>query len=236
MDPSRPRHAVWPLAGIIHCMMNSMSGPRIDPDTLEAWCRQAADGDLPALERLLTVHHGSLAALARRKIGVDWQGKIDPDDVLQEAYIAVFAGICEFAYRGEDSFYHWARSIVDHKFVDQVRRCRRKRRDVAREVARDGRSPSRHESFLERCLPNTQTPSAVLRRDEAVGALMSCIARLPDDYRLVVQRLHLNNEPLALLAADLDRSEDAVRRLASRAVARLKTCLGRASRYLSSRG
>ncbi len=71
---------------------------------------------------------------------------------------------------------------------------------------------------------------------QAVGALMTCIAQLPEHYRMVVQRLYLNEEPLAVVATDLGRSEDAVRRLGSRAVERLHRCLGRASHYLSTHG
>jgi DNA-directed RNA polymerase specialized sigma24 family protein len=75
-----------------------------------------------------------------------------------------------------------------------------------------------------------------LRHADAVGALMACIARLQDDYRIVVQRLYLRQEPLSAIAADLNRSEDALRRLAGRAIERLTRCMGRASRFLSTFG
>lgn len=214
--------------------MSDTNEPKPDATAVQTLCARAAGGNADALAQLLSLHHGRLASLVRRKIGVDWQGKLDPDDVLQEAYLAIFAGFRDFTCRDEDSFYHWAARIVDHKFIDQARRWRSKQRDVSREVAPRGGSLSRHESFLERCLPDLQTPSATLRREEAVGALMSCIARLPDDHRTVVQRFHLNGEPLATLAADLGRSEDAVRRLATRALDRLRACLRHASRYLST--
>jgi RNA polymerase sigma-70 factor, ECF subfamily len=210
--------------------------PVPNQDAIHALYPAAAAGDADALEHLLTVYHDRLAGLVRRKIGVDWQGKIDPDDVLQEAYIDVFAGIGHFVAQDDESFFRWAARIVDHRFIDHVRRWRAQKRDVARETPPSDRSQSRHASLLERCLPELRTPSSDLRRAEAVGALMACIARLPDDYRVVVQRAYLNEEPLAAVAADLGRSEDAVRRLGARAIDKLNQCLQRASRYLSSAG
>ena len=209
--------------------------------TIEAWCVQAIGGDQSALEKLLWAHHARLLGFARRKIGVDWQLTQDrmnskAEDILQEAYIDVFSTIADFSYRGEDSFYRWATRIIDHRFIDHARRWRRRKRDVSREVRAAGSASSAHQSLLERCLPNVSTPSVALRREDALGALMACLARLPDDYRLVVQRLYLQQEPLSAVAAELNRSEDAARRLAGRALERLTRCLGRASGYLSTLG
>ena len=162
-------------------------------------------------------------------------GPLAPEDILQEAYVDIFNSISEFAYAGEDSFYRWATRIIDHRFIDYVRHWRRKARDVRREVQQRATSAGTR-SLLERCLPDSGTPSRVLRREDAVGALLTCLARLPEHYRLVVQRLYLDQELLAAVAADLNRSEDAVRRLAGRAVEHLARCMGRASRYLSSLG
>lgn len=215
-----------------------MSSERQTPgaDTIEAWCARAVAADQSALEKLLWAHHARLLGFARRKIGVDWRGKIDPEDILQETYIDIFNTIGDFAYRGEDSFYRWATRILDHRFIDHVRHWRRGKRDVSRELRPAGSASSPHQSLLERCLPNVGTPSMALRREDAVGALMACLAHLPDDYRLAIQRLYLEEQPLAAVAAELDRTEDAVRRLAGRALERLTRCLGRASRYLSTHG
>jgi len=211
--------------------MTSVPSPVFDPAAIAAWCREAAAGDHEAVEKLLWVYHGRLTGFLMRRIGPELQGRIDPDDVLQDAYIRIVDGIREFVYQDEDSFYHWASRIVERKFVDHVRRVRRKKRDMAREVARPHASSSRHVTLLDRCLADSTTPSRILRREEAVVALMSGIAQLPEDYRHVIQRLYLNEEPLNRIAADMGRSEDAVRRLASRAVERLNASLRRATEF-----
>ncbi|TVQ32432.1 MAG: sigma-70 family RNA polymerase sigma factor [Phycisphaeraceae bacterium] len=204
----------------------------VDPDELARLRDAAAGGDEEAVETLLCVYHSRLYGFAKRKIGVDWQGKIEPEDILQEAYIDIFRGLADFEDRGEDSFYHWATRIVDHRFIDHVRRLRRQKRDVARETP-TGAAASRRESLLARCGGLDPSPSRIVRKDDAVGAMMGCIARLPEEHREVVTRLYLEEEPLAQVAAAMGKTEDAVRRMAGRAVEKLRDGMGRASRYLS---
>jgi RNA polymerase sigma factor (sigma-70 family) len=196
-----------------------MQGPE-----LEALCRQAAGGDAEALTALLLVHHTRLLEHAVRKVGPDWRGKLDPEDLLQEAYFDVFTAIVSFTYQGPDSFYHWVAQIVDRRYVDQVRRWRARKRDVAREqrVGGAGVNTSSYQNLLERHLRDSQTPSRFLGTQESVGVVMCALARLPDDYRQVLRRVYLNDEPLAAVAAEMHRSEDAIRRLAGRALERLR--------------
>lgn len=214
--------------------MTELPSSNPSPEQLRAWCRAAADGDEAALQQLMLCHHGRFAAFARRKIGVDWQQRIDADDLLQEAYIEVYRAIAHFSPDGDDAFYAWVSRIIDHAFIDRVRYWKRQKRDPARETAAAG-SQARA-SLLEKCQRAGYTPSLDLRREDAEAALLQCLARLPDDYRLVVQRLYLHERPLAEVAADLGRTDDAVRRLAGRAIEKLNECLGRASRFFSSHG
>jgi RNA polymerase sigma-70 factor (ECF subfamily) len=184
----------------------------------------------------VALHHGRLLGYTLRKIGLEWRGRIDAEDVLQEAYIQAFAHLPDFVCTDEESFHRWIVQIIENRFFDHVRHWKRKKRDVAREVGAAGDTPSAYERLLDQCHPEGQTPSAVLRREEARGALMSCIAQLPEDYQVVVRRVFLVQEPYETIGSDLGCSGEAVRRKASRAVAKLRECLGRASLYLSRLG
>lgn len=215
--------------------MSADSGNKPTPDTVRSWCEAAAKGDIESLERLLGSHHGRLSAYTIRKIGPDWRGKLEPEDVLQEAFLKIFRDIGSFEYEHEDSFYRWAVRIVDHSFIDAVRALRRKKRDAAREVKPLPRNLSRHESFLAAYLKDSLTASQIARRHDAVGALMSCIAKLPEHYQQVVRRCLIAQEPMADVAAEMDRTEDALRRMAGRAVEKLQECMRDASSYFTSR-
>jgi RNA polymerase sigma-70 factor, ECF subfamily len=226
----RPASA-WYLAAVSDTPPPQSPLQPLDADVMASLAGAAATGDEAALERLLWHHHGRLLGFIRRKVGVDWQGKIEPEDVLQEAYVKIFLAVADFTYAGEDSFYRWATRILDHTFIDHVRHLRRAKRDATREV-RAG-SDSRHGVLLDEVLRESLTPSRLMRREDAVAAMMACIAKLPPDYREVVRRLHLDEESLDVVAAEMGRSEDAVRRLAGRAIEQLGRCLGHASAYLS---
>lgn len=194
------------------------------PDAAEALCRAAAAGDADALARVLALHHDRLLEHAIRRVGPDWRGKIEPEDVLQEAYFDIFSAIRGFTYGGHDSIYRWAVQIVDRRYVDQVRRHRAKKRDVVREKSPALGSPNRstYHGLLETCLPDSRTPSRFASTGEAVSAVMSGLARLPEDYRKVLRCMYLDGEPLEAVALELGRSPEAVRRLAARALERLR--------------
>ena len=61
--------------------MANENDPNPDASAIESWCREAAEGNVDSLQRLLAFYHNRLIAYVRLKIGVDWQGKIDPEDV-----------------------------------------------------------------------------------------------------------------------------------------------------------
>jgi RNA polymerase sigma-70 factor, ECF subfamily len=203
--------------------MSGLANP-IQRTDLEPLCREASAGNVEALTTLLLIHHTRLLEHAVRKVGPDWRGKLDPEDLLQEAYFDVFTAIGSFAYQGTDSFYHWVAQIVDRRYVDQVRRFRARKRDVTREqrAGAAGMHTSTYQDLIDRHLRDSRTPSRSANTRESVGVVMCALARLPDDYRQVLRRVYLNGEPLAAVAAEMQRSEDAVRRLAGRALERLR--------------
>jgi RNA polymerase sigma-70 factor (ECF subfamily) len=208
-----------------------VSSEEFDEPTL---CRRAAGGDADALSRLLYAQHAALLGFARRKIGPEWRGKIEPEDLLQEAFVQVFTHVAGFSYSGEGSFYRWAARIISNLYVDHARRWRAGKREASRERRPGADRSTSYANLLTRCLPaDEDTPSKHVQFEDAVSFLMHCIARLPEEHRVAVQRLYLRDEPLSDVAAALSRSEDATRRLAGRAIERLRRCLGRASRYFS---
>jgi len=204
------------------------------PD-IQALCQAATAGDVTALQRLLWLHHARFLGLVRSKLSAELAGKLEPDDILQEAYIEVFRSIRGFAYQGDDSFFHWAARIVEHRVIDNARHAQRKKRAADREVAIAADSSTGHEAFLDQYFHDSFTPSRQVGRADAIKLLMTCIAKLPEPHQTVVRRVHLSGEPFAAVATDLGRSENAVRHLSARAIERLHECLGEASRIFSSR-
>ncbi len=210
-----------------------MTGPQSEPEQpLAPLCTAAAGGDPAAAERLFVLHHHRFLALATRKIGADWAGKIEAEDLLQEAYAAAWSTIAKFEYRGEDSFFRWVATIIDQRFIDRVRALRRKKRDATRESHIPDHA-SRVQTLAERLALDQPAASRIARRKDAGAAMIAALATLEPDHRRVLELLHLDERPIADVARELNRSEDAVRRLAGRAMEALRQGLGRASRWIT---
>ena len=193
-------------------------------------CQAAAQGEATAIERLIAIHHARFLGLARRKLGVEWQGRIEPEDLLQEAYVDAFVCAATLTYTDDDSFYRWASRIIEHKFIDHLRRWRTAKRDTRREARAGG---STYALLLEQAPGAAPTPSRVLRREEMAGAALAILAQLPADARAAVARHYLHGAPLATVASELGRSPEAVRKLVARALKRLRARLADISLQLS---
>lgn len=209
-----------------------------DLDALRQCIADAAAGSAEAVEKLLAAHHTRFLGFAKRKIGVDWSGRIDAEDLLQESYVSVFDHLDRFDARDAESFYRWVTQIIENRFFDKVRHWTRQKRDVSRESAPGPAhtSSDNYTALIEVCGGSGagHAPGRVLQKDEAIGAMLSALAGLPADYRSVVEAVFLRHESYEQAATTLGRSPEAVRRMLTRAIDRLRDALGRASRFLST--
>src|SRR5690242_10194994 len=84
-----------------------------------------------ALGRLLERYRGYLTLLARLEIGRKLQGKVDPADLVQEAFLEAHRGFPRFEGRTEAEFLAWLRGILTHRLAKLLRRyLGTQRRDV----------------------------------------------------------------------------------------------------------
>jgi RNA polymerase sigma-70 factor (ECF subfamily) len=146
-----------------------------------------------------------------------------PEDILQEVYMQVFRQIDRFEDRGPDSFLNWVYTILDHKISDARRAAHRRMRDVHREVpAAQGVVSGSYWDLLEHVYADSGTPSRVVRRQEALGALLACVSDLSDAHRQVVQLRFLEGRSVAEVAKRLNKTEAAVVALTRRALDALR--------------
>ncbi len=195
-------------------------------DLTANWISAAQNGDELALAKLLAAHHPRLRARAEARMDAPLKARLGPDDLLQEVYLQVFRQIGGFENRGPAAFLNWLYTILDHKLIDARRAGHRQARDVDRErQATPTASADSYWSLFGQLQAESGTPSRVVRRDEAVGALLTCLARLSETHRDVIQLRFLEGRPLAEVAACLGKSEDAVVALSQRALKALRAAL-----------
>jgi RNA polymerase sigma-70 factor (ECF subfamily) len=189
----------------------------------QLWLKQAQAGDLPAVSKLLALHHPALRAHLEARIERSLRARVEPEDILQQAYLAVYQSIDRFEDRGPGSFLNWILTIVDNKLADARRAVHRYKRDIARErLVQAGGAAESCFNLLEQLYADSGTPSRVVRRDEAVGALLASISRLSDLHRQVIQLRFIDGRPVCEVAEQVGKSEAAVVKLTQRALADLR--------------
>jgi len=136
-------------------------------------------------------------------------GKIDVEDVLQDAYVETARRIEDYLDRPSVPFFVWLRQIAGQVLIDAQRRyLGTKMRDVNREMslcAWGGASAS--SAFLAAELADSlTTPSQRAVRNEMVCELRDCLEKLDEIDREVLVLRHLeelsNNEVAGVLGID----------------------------------
>ena len=199
----------------------------VPPDPV-ALLQAARTGDREALGRLLELYRNYLRLLARLQVGRRLQGKADPSDLVQEAFLAAQRNFEQFRGNTEGELVDWLRQILASKLVDLARRyLGTRRRDVRleRQFAEDVDTSA---AALDRALAQAgSSPSeAAVRRERAV-LLADAIKSLPADYGEVIILRHLEGLPLSVVAQRMDRTIDSVKKLWVRGIAKLRGILTR---------
>jgi RNA polymerase sigma-70 factor (ECF subfamily) len=183
----------------------------------------AKAGNGPALGELLEQYRAYLGLLVRVQVGRGLQMKLDADDVVQEAFLEAHQGIARFRGGSEREFLAWLRQILGAVMANLVRHYYgTKRRDVRLERALND-DLDRSSDALGACLVASQSsPSQQAARREQSVILADALRRLPDDYREVIILRQLEEISFPEVARRMGRTEDSVKNLWARALARLR--------------
>jgi RNA polymerase sigma-70 factor (ECF subfamily) len=184
---------------------------------------RAREGDATTLGRLLERYRAYLAVLARVQIGRRLQGKVDADDVVQEAFLGAYRDFPQFRGTTEGEFMGWLRGILASLLANLVRHYQgTQRRDVRLErqlaVELDQSSLA-----LDRGLVAPQSsPSEQASRREQSVLLAEALGRLPEEHRDLLILRHLEGLSFPEVARRLGRSVDSLKKQWPRALASLR--------------
>src|SRR5215467_7505369 len=107
-----------------------------DTRTNEELLAAARDGDEGALAVLVERHRERLERMVRLRIDRRLQGRVDPADVVQEAYLAVRGKFAQYMADPHLSFFLWLRLEVGQKLLEVHRfHLGTQMRDAGQEVS-----------------------------------------------------------------------------------------------------
>lgn len=195
-------------------MASEFPVPPSDDSTLELVDRMKA-GDEDAFGELYRRYHDELLFAVRAHLGPGLRAALQSEDVLQSVAVDAFRALRDFEPRGPGSLRAYLHAMVVNKI--------RARADWFGAVKRAGTvplTPSRAAGIPEA----DAAPSYY--EAERFERLEKALAVLPDEMRQVIVLRKIDGLSSREVAARMDRSDDAVRKLYSRAMARLATTLG----------
>ena len=185
-----------------------------DPRTTEELGEAAAGGDRAALEALLVRHLPDLRAYVRLRMGPGVRARENESDVLQSVCREVLLGADRFRHAGEGAFKSWLYATTLRKLVDRKAFHRAEKRDVGRlEPADVGALTDAYRRF--------SSPSQKALAADEIARLEAAFATLSDEYREVILLTRVVGLSRAEAAAEMGKTEDSVRNLLHRALARL---------------
>jgi RNA polymerase sigma-70 factor, ECF subfamily len=165
-----------------------MAETRIDPEDLESRLTRADPG---ALGEVFAIHRPRLWRIVNFRLDRRMVGRIDPDDVLQEAYLAAAQRIEHYGSDGFHSPFLWLRMIVQQTLIDVHRRhLGAQSRDAAREVPVFGGHPQATSASLAiQLMGDWTSPSQAAARVEVLDQVRAAIATMnPVDQEILALR------------------------------------------------
>jgi RNA polymerase sigma-70 factor, ECF subfamily len=165
---------------------------------------QIRAGDRQAFEQLFARHQAYLHRLVALRLDPRLRPRVDPSDVVQEAYLEALSRLKVYLERRALPFRLWLRQIA----CDRVSKARRHHLGTARRsLGREVPLPERSSLVLARqLLAGDSTPSRQVDRRDLARRLRQAVARLAGADREVVMLRHFeglsNHEAACLLGID----------------------------------
>ena len=197
---------------------------------------RVAAGDQNALAELFSQHRDRLWRMIAFRMDPRLHGRIDADDVLQEAWLSAVQRIDHFLIDASRSIFVWFRLIASQTLVDIHRRhLGTQKRNAGQEfsIDRGWSSSSTSTSLSFHLMDHLTTPSEAALKEEMTLKLNEALADMKDMDREVLALRHfeqLTNREAALV---LGISEQAASDRYIRALSRLKATMTSFPGYLA---
>ena len=197
----------------------------IDDEVDRELVNQVIQGDESALAKLFTRHRDRLWRMVTFRMDPRLHGRVDADDVLQEAWLNAVQRIDHFLRDASRSIFVWFRIIVNQTLVDIHRRhLGTKKRDASRDYSIDSgwSAASTSVSLSFHLLGHLTSPSRAALRAELTEQLDAALAGMSEIDREVLALRHFEELTNRETAQALDISEQAASVRYMRALGRLK--------------
>lgn len=190
--------------------------------------RRFRAGEMQALAELFSLERERLWRLAHFRMAEALRGRLEPDDVLQEAFLAASQRLHHYASSPATSPFIWLRMIVNQTLVDLHRKhLGAKQRDAAREVSVDapGLAQETSISVAIQLVGVFTSPSGAAARSDLLALTRAAIESMDPLDREVLALRHFEELTNSEVAEALGIEQKAASIRYVRALRRLKDIL-----------
>jgi RNA polymerase sigma-70 factor (ECF subfamily) len=173
---------------------------------------------LAALAKLLEGHRAQLLAMVRRRIDPALAARVDPEDILGEAFLRASARWLDYDPKAM-SAYAWLYRIVLDCLIETWRSAHAAGRSIQREVPWPERSSVQLGLGL---VGSTTSPSEAFARAELRERIIWAVQQLKPDDREILAMRHFDELSHAEAAAILGITPDAAMQRYARALRKLR--------------
>lgn len=186
---------------------------------------RASRGDTPAIDALLERYLPALRAFIRLRAGAEIRARESVSDLVQSVCLEALRDMGSFRYQGEVAFRKWLFTMALRKVMDRGRHLRFRREKGLLEIPASQNSNPSEESRILDCYASFCTPSADAMFRERMERIERAFDELPEEYRDVIVQSRIVGLSYAEIGTEMGRSDEAVRKLLARGLARLSRLL-----------
>jgi RNA polymerase sigma-70 factor (ECF subfamily) len=179
----------------------------------------ARRGSRAAYDELFARHRAELVRCGRGRLDRGLRTRAGESDVVQDALLDAVQAFGSFEYAGPGSFGAWLARILENRARKLARFHRRAwKRSVDREARTSPPDPSSAAPLGSIAVDPRPSPSSIAAARERIERIEAALATLPSDYREVIRRMRIEGARPRDVARAMERSENAVKKLLSRAL------------------
>ncbi len=190
--------------------------------------RRLQGGDPQALAEVFSYERERLWRVVHFRMAEPLRGRLDPDDVLQEVFLAASKRLKHYSESPATSPFIWLRMIMNQTLIDLHRKhLGAQQRDAAREVSIDGigYSQATSASVAIQLVGSFTSPSGAAARGDMLTLVQSAIEQMDPIDREVLALRHFEELTNSEVAEALRIEQKAASIRYVRALRRLKEVL-----------
>ncbi|QDT43247.1 ECF RNA polymerase sigma factor SigH [Gimesia alba] len=203
---------------------------------IEELISQIKQGSEPALLEFIEAHRAPLLAFINKNMSDGLKSKVEAADILQEASLSAVESLSQMDFEQKTPF-NWLCHLSERRIIDNHRKFFQvQKRAAGREVKQRSPSDGEGQGFMDLLIASITSPSQAFSRGAKEMKLLMALESLPEENREAIRLKYVEGLPTKEIAAQLGKSDVAVRVMLSRSMVKLQELLMHEDEFKSMLG